>query len=327
VLAQGFGRTFITNSGSISGFVSGVATQAGNFQSDAPVTITNTGTIFGPDDSILLTGGDDRVTNRGLLDGDVSTGGNADTIDNRGGRIEGAVSMGDGSDLFDNRGGSVFESFIDLGAGDDIFRPGAETENVEGGDGTDDRIDLRHGSGGVISLIDDSGTGLAAGDTYTGFEVAIGARTAVDTITGSSAANRLFGLGGADVLSGGTGADTLTGGAGKDRLTGGGGNDTFAFDRTTDFGDLISDFANATGNNDRFTFVASEVGLSAGTLAAAQFRSGTSNLAGDANDRFIFRTTDRTLWFDGNGTGTGGPVLVADLQPSALVTAADIVLT
>jgi Ca2+-binding RTX toxin-like protein len=327
VLVQGVGRTVISNSGTIEGFVSGVASRTSIFQSDTPASITNTGTIRGADAAILLTGGDDRIINRGLLDGAVSTGGNADNIDNRGGRIEGAVSMGDGSDLFDNRGGAVFESFIDLGAGDDIFRPGAEAENVEGGEGTDDRIDLRHGSGGVISLIDDSGTGLAAGDSYAGFEVVIGARAAIDTIIGNSAANQLFGLGGADVLSGGTGADTLTGGAGKDRLTGGGGNDTFAFDRTTDFGDLIADFANATGNNDRFTFNASEIGLSAGTLDPTQFRSGTSNLAGDANDRFIFRTTDKTLWFDANGTGAGGLALVADLQPSALVTAADIVLT
>jgi hypothetical protein len=56
------------------------------------------------------------------------------------------------------------------------------------------------------------------------------------------------------------------------------------------------------------------------------FDRGTDNLAGDANDRFIFRTTDKTLWFDADGSGTGRAVMLADLQATAVVTAADILL-
>jgi Ca2+-binding RTX toxin-like protein len=326
VLALDNGRTVITNSGRIEGFTSGVTSEVSIFSSDAPVTITNTGTIFGAVNALLLTGGADRITNRGLLDGAVVTGGNADVIDNRGGQILGGVSMGAGADVFDNAGGAVFGFAIDLGAGNDILRPGAEAELVQGGAGTRDLIDLRHGAGGTVSLVDDSGTGLASGDSYTGFEDVLGARTGADRIIGDAAANRLSGLGGADVLSGGAGADTLTGGTGADRLTGGAGNDTFAFERAADFGDRIADFSNAGGNNDRFILVAAEFGLTPGALAASQFRSGSTNLAGDANDRFIFRTTDKTLWFDANGTGAGGPALVADLQATATLTAADILL-
>ena len=67
-------------------------------------------------------------------------------------------------------------------------------------------------------------------------------------------------------------------------------------------------------------------GLVAGALAAGQFISRGDNLAQDADDRFIFRTTDQTLWFDIDGTGGVGPSLIADLQAGALLTAADILL-
>ncbi|MGB4828457.1 MAG: hypothetical protein WBP18_14525 [Paracoccaceae bacterium] len=45
-----------------------------------------------------------------------------------------------------------------------------------------------------------------------------------------------------------------------------------------------------------------------------------------ADDRFIFRTTDRTLWFEADGSGAGAAIMVADLQAGAVVTAAEILL-
>jgi hypothetical protein len=80
------------------------------------------------------------------------------------------------------------------------------------------------------------------------------------------------------------------------------------------------------GNNDRFQFSASGFGggLVAGALAANQFQSRADNLAQDADDRFIFRTTDNTLWFDADGNGAGAAVMIADLHVLATVTAADI---
>jgi hypothetical protein len=41
---------------------------------------------------------------------------------------------------------------------------------------------------------------------------------------------------------------------------------------------------------------------------------GTGNRALDATDRFIFRTTDATLWYDRDGTGAKLSVMVADLN-------------
>ena len=63
-----------------------------------------------------------------------------------------------------------------------------------------------------------------------------------------------------------------------------------------------------------------------GDPAAGQFRARADNHAQDADDRFIFRTTDRTLWFDADGSGAGAAIMVADLQAGAVVTAADILL-
>ena len=67
-------------------------------------------------------------------------------------------------------------------------------------------------------------------------------------------------------------------------------------------------------------------GLAAGALAASQFQNRADNLAQDATDRFVFRTTDATLWFDSNGSGAGGLTLLADLQAGVALTSADILL-
>ncbi|MGB8814916.1 MAG: hypothetical protein WCC57_17185, partial [Paracoccaceae bacterium] len=64
----------------------------------------------------------------------------------------------------------------------------------------------------------------------------------------------------------------------------------------------------------------------AGALDPRKFLTSTSNAAVDADDRFIFRSTDATLWFDANGSAAGGLTMIADLQAGATVTAADIVL-
>ena len=91
---------------------------------------------------------------------------------------------------------------------------------------------------------------------------------------------------------------------------------------------MISDFLGVAGNNDSFQISAAGFGggLVAGALAAGQFQTRADNLAQDGDDRFIFRTTDQTLWFDANGNLAGGLLMVADLQSGAVVTAGDILL-
>jgi Ca2+-binding RTX toxin-like protein len=148
--------------------------------------------------------------------------------------------------------------------------------------------------------------------------------SANDTLWGDGAANSLRGLAGGDRLAGFGANDTLTGGAGVDALTGGLGKDTFQYLAASEGGDAITDF---TAVDDGFLFLRSAFGgLPAGVLAASRFQSRVDNVAQDADDRFIFRTADKTLWFDANGSAAGGLTLIADLQPSATVTNADIML-
>lgn len=75
------------------------------------------------------------------------------------------------------------------------------------------------------------------------------------------------------------------------------------------------------GCSDHFQFSASGFGgdLTVGKLAASQLQS-------RADDRFIFRSTDRTLWFDDDGNGAHAAVQVAELQTGATVTAVDIII-
>jgi Ca2+-binding RTX toxin-like protein len=119
----------------------------------------------------------------------------------------------------------------------------------------------------------------------------------------------------------------LTGNIGIDTLTGGAGNDSFVYNGTLDFGDRITDFANAAGNDDRFLISrAVGGGLTAGTLAASAFVSGTGNVALDADDRFIYNTTTGNLFFDADGTAATAAVLVATLTTRPVLTNADIVI-
>ena len=111
-------------------------------------------------------------------------------------------------------------------------------------------------------------------------------------------------------------------------MTGGAGNDAFEFAAPTDGFDVLTDVQATTTNDDRIRVSASGFGggLVAGTLAASQFQVRADNLAQDANDRFIFDTTDQTLWFDVNGNASGGLTKIADLQASAVLTSADILI-
>lgn len=50
------------------------------------------------------------------------------------------------------------------------------------------------------------------------------------------------------------------------------------------------------------------------------------NLAQDLTDRLIFRTTDTTLWCDGNDNVAGGLTLLADFQDGAVMRFQDMLI-
>jgi len=338
VKGPGVGTTHIYNAGVLHAHAFGIW-----YGGSEALSLRNTGTIDGGIASVVGSTAADTIRNLGQMFGDVV--------------------LKDGNDLYDGRGGSI-EGTIFGDAGNDTFRLGAGIETVDGGAGWD-TLDFRSG-GAIRVALDGSfaNTGRAADDSYTGIEAIFGSNFGADRLTGDAAANALRGFGGADTLAGGAGNDMLfggaghdrlvggagndalfgdagndalfggagndrlTGGAGHDRLAGGAGNDQFVFAAPGEGGDVITDFGAVAGNNDGFRITAAGFGggLAAGALAPAQFQSRANNLAQDADDRFIFRTTDATLWFDANGNAAGGLTMLADLQAGAVVSAGDIVL-
>jgi hypothetical protein len=62
----------------------------------------------------------------------------------------------------------------------------------------------------------------------------------------------------------------------------------------------------------------------AGRQNTSQFQSRIDKKAQDNDDRFIFRTTDNTLWFDANGKQQGGLTMLARLESDATLTFHDI---
>lgn len=294
------GTTTVNNTGFISADKYGVWNKFGT----GVLNFHNSGTIESALESFLGGVGTDNVTNTGTMIGDVFLNDGNDTYSGATGTIIGTLRGGDGND---------------------VFILGAAPDAVDGGAGVD-TLDLRAIDTRLIIDLGNplNNAGAALGDSYVEVEnVLAGIRA--DTITGNLAANSLSGFNGSDFLNGAEGDDLLTGGTGQDNLTGGTGADVFAFNAIGDLRDTLTDFSHG---EDRIRFDAAGFKLgAAGALQAAMFQSGTTNLASELDDRFIFNTTDTTLWYDRDGSGIKfQSSLVADLQAGAVLTASDIFL-
>jgi Ca2+-binding RTX toxin-like protein len=138
------------------------------------------------------------------------------------------------------------------------------------------------------------------------------AATAAINLTGSSSGQLVLGNAGANVLDGKGGADTLVGY---------GGADTFAFTSALGVGnvDVIADFVSGT---DKFALddaVFTALGL--GALSANAFVIGSA--AGDADDRIIYNSATRQIFYDADGNGAGAQIQFAVLSLGAPLTAGD----
>lgn len=297
---NGSSTSLLRNEGTIYGSIHGVSTGAGE-----ALNILNSGVITGEVFGVF---------------GSVLT----DTLRNKG-EIVGVVDLRSGNDSYDGRGGSV-DGLIQGGTGNDTFRVGLGFDSIDGGLDVD-TLDFRLG-GGVTVALDGSfvGTGAALGDVYANIENLQGSLTGNDVLGGSAVANVINGYGGKDRILAGAGDDSVAGGVGIDTMTGGLGNDRFYFNSLADGGDVMTDFRSVAGDDDVFQILGSAFGggLTPGVLSAAQFQTRDDNQAQDADDRFIYETDTRRLWFDADGNGAGGPVLLATFQVGAVVTNQDI---
>jgi len=143
-----------------------------------------------------------------------------------------------------------------------------------------------------------SNTGDALGDTYTAIENVTGG-SAADNITGDANANTIDGGAGTDTLNGGNGDDILIGGAGGDNLTGGGGIDTTSYATATvgvtanmttpaqNTGDAAGDTYNTIENLLGSAFADTLRGDA--NANAIEGGAGNDTLTGNAgNDTFVF---------------------------------------
>jgi Ca2+-binding RTX toxin-like protein len=228
-------------------------------------------------------------------------------------------------------------------AGDDVLIGGNGADQLNGGSGFD-VADYSAAGGVALSLAGTiKGSGEAAGDSFISIEGVRGSSKFADTISGGKRDDLLSGSGGNDILQGGGGNDVLNGGSGRDVVKGGAGSDHlkggngedllsggnyegllrdyFHYGSWSEGGDTIVDF----DEDDRIVLSAKNFdGVSGKGLVSGQFIYGTSNVALDANDNFIFRYTDHTLWYDTDGNGRTAAVMIAHLNNAHIMSSFQI---
>jgi serralysin len=241
--------------------------------------------------------------------------------------------------------GGLGSDSIEGGDGDDYVEGTFGDIKLDGGAGTDTLIFLNDLNSYNINLT----TGITNyGGTAVNFE-SVFTSNGNDTLVGSAISN---------TMSGGAGNDRITGGAGNDQLVGNDGIDTLygdAGDDTVDGGfgnssgndllyggagvdafilnpvgvDTIADFVSA--ESDRLVVSASAFGLVEspfsgnpfnpfGSLNSSSLRVGAGvTTAIDVSQRFIFNTTDRSLYFDAGGNTGASSVKIAVLSSTAII--------
>jgi hypothetical protein len=144
-----------------------------------------------------------------------------------------------------------------------------------------------------------------------------------DKLFGGDGNDTLYGRDGKDQLMGDAGDDTLIGGFRNDVLTGGTGKDRFEFRRQQQGVDRITDFSSV---DDTITMRTRDFkhGLKVGTLTEAQFCLGAK--AVEQSHRFVYNPLTGDLFFDGDGNGRSGAVLLARLGKGTTLTRQDIVM-
>lgn len=135
------------------------------------------------------------------------------------------------------------------GDGNDVLSGKGGADHLDGGAGYD-WCDYSTSKAGVVAdlLTPSASTGEAAGDSFRAVEAWRGSAFA-DRIYGDMVSNRLDGGAGNDRLHGRAGADLLEGGSGADTLIGGIGADQFILRRSSDGGDLVTDYNAADGDS------------------------------------------------------------------------------
>lgn len=144
-------------------------------------------------------------------------------------------------------------------------------------------------------------------------------------LAGGVGNDTLNGGGGNDFLDGGDDSDTLLGGAGNDTLTGGVDADAFVLNSTLNAltnVDIITDFEVGVDKirveNAIFTKL-----TATGTLNSDLFAVGD---AAEGDDYIVYDGATGALFYDTNGSASGGRTQFATLDPGLVLSANDFVV-
>lgn len=221
--------------------------------------------------------GNDTVTGGALAD-IILGGGGIDTID--GGAGGDAMTGGDGSDIYyvDNVGDVVTEATVNIAIG-----------------GTDRVIaSITYTLPVNVESLTMVGTGPIVGN----------GNASNNFMSGNAQANTLRAWGGNDVFYGNLGNDWISGGLGQDY---------FVFNTAPgpNNRDGITDFSHVDDTIRLENAIFTGLGLTTGTLAAAQFHTGAA--AHDADDRIIYNSANGQILYDADGLDGAAAVLFATL--------------
>ena len=147
-----------------------------------------------------------------------------------------------------------------------------------------------------------------------------------DLLQGSGGNDSVLGGAGNDTVRGNDGTDWVEGGAGNDSIGGGGGQDSFVFrEAGSTNADVFNDFSSGWDNIRLDAAFFTTLGAAGQfTSGDARFWSSSSGTAHDADDRIIYNTTTRQLWYDADGNGSEAALLIGTLNTGATVIATDI---
>jgi Ca2+-binding RTX toxin-like protein len=204
-----------------------------------------------------------------------------------------------------------------LAGNDDINGGHGGTDVVNGGDGRDSLQFMTATSAVVVDFAAGTVTGGGSGTTsFTNIEKVV-TSDFNDQITGNASAQNLSARAGADTLAGAGGVDTLWGGSGAD---------TFIFRETgTANADTIGDWTSGSDELALDNAAMGALGADGAFVAGdARFWASSTGTAHDANDRVIYNSTTRQIFYDADGNGSGAAQLIATMQAGATVVATDI---
>ncbi|MFI0846809.1 M10 family metallopeptidase [Mesorhizobium sp. IMUNJ 23232] len=236
-----------------------------------------------------------------LLTTNGSTG--TSSIDLTGNTLEQTIIGNAGANVLNDGGKGAADTMQGLGGNDTYRIYNAGDVIIEGaGQGNADRVasavDYRLNAGVGIEIMTTNGsTGTS--------NIDLAGNAFAQQITGNAGNNRLEGREGNDTLSGLGGADTFV----FNTKLGASNVDTVVDFNVTDDRFLLSDAIFAA--------------LSTGVLLSGYFRNNTTGLAQDSNDHIIYERDTGELYYDANGSGSGGGILFAKIGMGLALTNAD----